>query len=61
MNNNSHFISGEWSGFYIETHRPGRGWMHLYLAFEDGKIRGEGTDYVGPWVATGQYLSLIHI
>ena len=29
--------------------------MHLYLAFEDGQIRGEGTDYVGPWVAKGQY------
>lgn len=53
MNNN--FISGEWSGFYIEPYRDGRGWMHLYLSFENGQIRGEGTDYVGPWVATGSY------
>ena len=29
--------------------------MHLYLAFESGRIRGEGTDYVGPWVAEGSY------
>ena len=53
MNNN--FISGEWSGFYLENHRSQRGWMHLYLNFEDGKIKGEGTDYVGPWVAAGTY------
>ena len=52
---NKKFVSGEWCGFYIESHRPQRGWMHLYLAFEDGKIRGEGTDYIGPWVATGTY------
>lgn len=29
--------------------------MHLFLSFEGGTIRGEGTDYVGPWVATGTY------
>ncbi len=49
------FPSGEWSGFYIEKHRNERGWMHLYLTFADGQIRGEGTDYVGPWVANGTY------
>ena len=49
------FVSGEWSGFYIEHHRPGRGWMHLYLKFENGEIKGEGTDYVGPWAASGSY------
>lgn len=27
----------------------------MYLFFADGKINGEGTDYVGPWVATGSY------
>ena len=52
---NKNFVSGEWCGFYIEPHRTGRGWMHLYLAFENGQIRGEGTDYVGPWVASGEY------
>ena len=29
--------------------------MSMYLAFADGRINGEGTDYVGPWVATGSY------
>ena len=29
--------------------------MHLYMSFDDGKIKGEGTDYVGPWVAEGTY------
>ena len=47
--------TGEWNGFYMEDHRSARGWMHLYLKFEDGRIHGEGTDYVGPWVASGSY------
>lgn len=47
--------SGEWSGFYIESRQPQRGWMHLYLNFAHGKIEGEGTDYVGPWVIHGTY------
>jgi hypothetical protein len=49
------FCSGEWTGFYIENHRPELGWMHLFLVFEQGRISGEGTDYVGPWAATGSY------
>lgn len=52
---NKQFTSGEWNGFYIEKHRTGKGWMHLYLTFENGEIKGEGTDYVGPWVASGKY------
>ncbi len=47
--------TGEWNGFYLESHQPRRGWMHLYMSFEHGKIAGEGTDYVGPWTATGDY------
>ncbi len=47
--------TGEWNGFYIERARSGRGWMSMYLQFENGRINGEGTDYVGPWVATGSY------
>ncbi len=50
-----HLPSGEWSGFYIEDHQPRRGWMHLYINFENGVIAGEGTDYVGPWVIKGAY------
>lgn len=29
--------------------------MHLYLSFAQGAIRGEGTDYVGPWTIEGRY------
>ena len=47
--------TGEWNGFYLENHQPRRGWMHLYMSFEDGNIKGEGTDYVGPWTASGSY------
>ena len=47
--------SGEWSGFYLEDHQPRRGWMHLYINFQEQKIHGEGTDYVGPWVIQGSY------
>lgn len=47
--------SGEWSGFYLESHQDRRGWMHLYINFVDGRIEGEGTDYVGPWVIQGSY------
>jgi hypothetical protein len=48
--------SGNWTGFYLEPHNPQRGWMHLYLEFADnGAIAGEGTDYVGPWQASGTF------
>lgn len=53
--NKSNFPSGEWNGFYLEKHRSERGWMHLYLAFVDESIKGEGTDYVGPWTCSGTY------
>ena len=52
---NTHFPTGEWNGFYIEHYRDSKGWMHLYLQFENGVIKGEGTDYVGPWTAIGEY------
>jgi hypothetical protein len=55
MENDNRFPTGEWNGFYLESHRSGKGWMHLYLQFEDGKVSGEGTDYVGPWTAAGEY------
>ena len=54
METDSRLPSGEWNGFYLEG-RPQRGWMHLYMTFDEGRIKGEGTDYVGPWTATGSY------
>ena len=55
MESDNRLPTGQWNGFYLENHQPRRGWMHLYLSFADGKIKGEGTDYVGPWVAHGDY------
>lgn len=55
METDSRFPTGPWHGFYLEDHQPRRGWMHLYLSFENGTIKGEGTDYVGPWHAVGNY------
>ena len=47
--------TGQWNGFYIESHQERRGWMHQYLEFNDGELKGEGTDYVGPWTLQGKY------
>ncbi len=55
MESDNRLPTGEWNGFFLENHQPRRGWMHLYLAFADGKIKGEGTDYVAPWICRGSY------
>ncbi len=55
METDQRLPTGEWNGFYLERHQPKRGWMHLYLTFDKGIIRGEGTDYVGPWISQGKY------
>ena len=55
METDQRLPTGEWKGFYLEPHHTRRGWMHMYLSFEQGQIKGEGTDYVGPWTATGNY------
>lgn len=47
--------SGQWSGFFLDDRLPRRGWMHLYINFQEGSIQGEGTDCVGPWVINGSY------
>ena len=55
MNSQSLIPTGQWNGFYIESHQDKRGWMHQYLEFNDGELKGEGTDYVGPWTLHGKY------
>ena len=58
MTHHPDFQSGNWTGFYLEPHRREPGWMHLYLdCDQDGVIRGEGIDYVGPWTLVGQFNS----
>ena len=56
MTGSPEFHSGNWTGFYLESHRPEPGWMHLYLTCDgEGLIRGEGIDYVGPWSLAGTW------
>ena len=55
MNSQALISTGQWNGFYIESHQEQRGWMHQYLEFDDGELKGEGTDYVGPWTLQGKY------
>lgn len=55
LETDSRLTSGEWCGFFNESHRSERGWMHLFMTFIDGKIKSEGTDYVGPWHFNGTY------
>ncbi|MEQ1905032.1 MAG: hypothetical protein ABL888_12665 [Pirellulaceae bacterium] len=47
--------SGPWTGFFLEKHHLQKGWMHLYLQFQQSEILGEGTDYVGPWQIKGTF------
>ena len=50
------FPSGPWIGFWLQRHVAGRQWMReLNLRFRDGKVEGEGEDYVGEFVITGAY------
>lgn len=57
MNSNVDFPSGNWTGFYLESHRREPGWMHLHLVCDpQGAIQGEGVDYVGPWTLLGNFL-----
>ena len=49
------FPSGPWTGFFLQPALPGRHWMELHLSFLEGKIRGEGRDWVGSFVVTGRY------
>jgi hypothetical protein len=48
------FPSGPWTGFY--NHRPGDNHrMDLRLEFRSGRMTGDGTDDIGPFIITGQY------
>lgn len=49
------FPSGPWTGFFLQPALPGRHWMELLLTFRDGTIRGEGRDWVGPFLIRGHY------
>lgn len=50
------FPSGEWEGFFLMAHTgTKRHMMELILTFSEGKIQGEGRDFVGEFLMTGRY------
>jgi len=49
------FPSGPWRGYFLDRREPGRHRMDLSLEFTNGRITGEGSDPVGPFIIGGQY------
>jgi hypothetical protein len=49
------FPSGPWAGFFLQREVPGRHLMELRLTFRDGRLTGEGRDWVGPFTVDGRY------
>jgi hypothetical protein len=48
------FPSGPWQGYYTYDN-PERHRMDLVMEFSGGRVTGEGTDPVGPFVLDGRY------
>jgi hypothetical protein len=49
------FPSGPWTGYFLQTARPGRHRMELHLSWRGGTVSGEGRDFVGEFVIRGTY------
>ena len=50
------FPSGEWEGFFLMGHTgTKRHLMELMLTFSEGKMSGEGRDFVGEFLLSGRY------
>jgi len=49
------FPSGPWEGYFLEPRLSNRFRMELSLEFADGRMTGDGLDYVGPFVIHGRY------
>jgi hypothetical protein len=49
------FPTGPWVGFFLQREIPGRHLMELRLTFSQGRIMGEGRDWVGPFTVRGRY------
>jgi hypothetical protein len=49
------FPSGEWTGFFLQPPATSRSWMQLRITFQDGTLRGEGSDWVGQFTMDGGY------
>jgi hypothetical protein len=49
------FPSGAWTGFFQQSWLPGRHPTDLTITFRDGRMWGEGSDWVGPYTVDGTY------
>src|SRR6476660_9922934 len=49
------FPSGPWVGFFLQRQIPGKHTMELRLTFQQGRMTGDGRDWVGLFVITGHY------
>jgi hypothetical protein len=49
------FPSGPWIGFFLQKEVPGRHQMELRLTFCQGRLTGEGRDWVGRFSMRGRY------
>lgn len=47
--------NGEWEGFYIYSSKKGEHKMNCFFLFEDGKIKGYGSDDIGNFEWDGYY------
>jgi len=49
------FPSGSWTGFFMQPMLPGRQRMKLKLSFDEGSMRGRGSDRFGSFTIDGEY------
>lgn len=49
------FPSGRWAGYFLDPNVPGRHQMELLLTFRQGRIEGEGRDFIGAFLVEGEY------
>jgi hypothetical protein len=49
------FPSGRWTGYFLQPAVPGKHMMELLLTFRQGEMKGEGRDWVGPFILRGRY------
>lgn len=56
LEQDSRFPSGPWKGYFLQPMlKSGRSWMELHLTFREGRMRGEGRDWVGNFLIVGRY------
>jgi hypothetical protein len=49
------FLSGAWTGFFLQYWIPGRHTMDVELIWQDGIVTGDGRDRVGSFTIDGTY------